>query len=68
MMKALTLEEMGSVTGGWTLTLWRQFVLSMDTYGGILLGYSLEEIQDKYCDTDEERKYVKLAYKQYTRH
>ena len=67
MMKALTLEEMESVTGGWTISRWRRFELEMGTISGMARGMSLQQIQDAICKTDEERQYVKKVYEYYHR-
>ena len=61
MMKTLTLEDLEAVTGG-TVSIVRQFVLTNDTVIGIIIGISLQKIQDLYCDTDEERSFVKKIY------
>ena len=61
MMKTLTLEDLEAVTGG-IISIARQFVLTNDTVIGIIIGISLQKIQDLYCDTDEERSFVKKIY------
>ena len=61
MMKTLTLEDLEAVTGG-IISIARQFVLTNDTMIGIIIGISLQKIQDLYCNTDEERSYVKKIY------
>ncbi len=65
MMKALTLEEMEAVKGGWTMSGWRQFVLACSTIYGAMHGLSLQQIQDGICKTDEERKFVKEVYEDF---
>ena len=60
-MKTLTLEDLEAVTGG-IISIARQFVLTNDTMIGIIIGISLQKIQDLYCNTDEERSFVKKIY------
>ena len=62
MMKTLTLEEMKAVSGGWTISENRMFELEVETLYLMMKLYTLKEIQDKICNTEEERKYVKLFY------
>ncbi len=65
MTKALTLEELNTVTGGWTISAWRQFLLTCGTIEGIYRNLTLQQIQDAICETDEERRFVKKVYEYY---
>ena len=62
MMKELTLEELGEVTGGWTIGWIRRIKLGLDTELRMLLNESLKEIQNAICNNDEERRFVKHVY------